>query len=161
MSLGLGVATFASLLHMAPETRVAMLLAIPTAVWCLARAAAQHAKAKEDHLRRIDEIERHVNRLAGQELLVFQSRHGSRGTHTGGRTSRSALTAITLGALTTLFLSVFLFLQSNSQFPTLVYSGFVALVGIDIVFMPFSLKKYQYDRGRLIHQNATHDTHSV
>lgn len=60
---------------MPADTRLAFLLGLPVALLWLLLSTVQHARSKEDHLRRVDEIERLVNRLAGEELLVFQSRH--------------------------------------------------------------------------------------
>ena len=79
---------------MPDETRLAFLLALPLAVLWLFLTTVQHARSKEDHLRRIDEIERRVNKLAGEELLVFQSRHPNKARYPGGRTGFSAVLAI-------------------------------------------------------------------
>lgn len=57
------------------ETRLWLLLTLPLGLMWLVITTANHAKSKEDHLRRIDEIERQVNALAGEELMAFQSRH--------------------------------------------------------------------------------------
>ena len=75
-----------------PESmRMAFLLGLPTAILWLLLSTVQHARSKEDHLRRIDEIERLVNRLAGEELLVFQSRHPNKARHAGGRSGFAAV----------------------------------------------------------------------
>jgi len=71
---------------MPDETRLAFLLGLPIALLWLFLTTVQHARSKEDHLRRIDEIERRVNELAGEELLVFQSSHPVKGRFPGGRT---------------------------------------------------------------------------
>lgn len=161
VTIGLGTVSFASLLAIPSEIQVAILIAVPTAVHCLVRATAQHAKAKEDHLRRIDEIEQQINRIAGEELIVFQSRHTSKGIATGGRTGRSTIVATIFGAFISLFLSLVLFFQTSTYFPSILYVGFVALVALDIAVQPISLGNYQYDRGRLIYSPAQDDTHSV
>ena len=58
------------------EMQWMLLLGLPIALVWLMRTMLGHARAKEDHLRRIDEIEHHINDLAGVELIVFQSRQG-------------------------------------------------------------------------------------
>ncbi len=70
---------------MPADTKLAFLLGLPVALLWLLLSTVQHARSKEDHLRRIDEIERLVNRLAGEELLVFQSRHPNKRRTTAGR----------------------------------------------------------------------------
>lgn len=79
---------------MPDETRLAFLLGLPIAVLWLFLTTVQHARSKEDHLRRIDEIERHVNKLAGEVLLVFQSHHPNKARHPGGRTGFGSVLAL-------------------------------------------------------------------
>jgi len=76
------------------QTRLAFLLGLPIALLWLFLSTVQHARSKEDHVRRIDEIERLVNRLAGEELLVFQSRHPNKARHRGGRTGFGSVFAV-------------------------------------------------------------------
>lgn len=68
-----------------------LLVGVPILVVLLVRTTINHARSFEDVLRRIEEIERHVNRLAGEPLLQFQSRHPSRGRAIGGRTGRESI----------------------------------------------------------------------
>lgn len=79
---------------MPDPTRLAFLLGLPVALLWLFLSTVQHARSKEDHVRRIDEIERLVNRLASEELLVFQSRHPNKARHAGGRTGFASVFAI-------------------------------------------------------------------
>lgn len=58
----------------------------PVLLWVIVSATAGHARSKEDLLRRIDEIERHINLLAQADLLAFQSRRRQRDRVVGGRT---------------------------------------------------------------------------
>ena len=74
--------------------RLAFLLGLPVALLWLFLSTVQHARSKEDHVRRIDEIERLINRIAGEELLVFQSRHPNKARHTGGRTGFGSVFAV-------------------------------------------------------------------
>jgi len=85
---------------MPDQTRLAFLLGLPVALLWLFLSTVQHARSKEDHLRRIDEIERLVNRLAGEELLVFQSRHPNKARHPGGRTGFGSVLAVLSVCLT-------------------------------------------------------------
>lgn len=91
-------AVLAAILGSAPamprETQFALLAALPIALVWLFLTTVQHARSKEDHIRRIDEIERLVNQLAGQELLVFQSRHPNRARLAGGRTGQVSVLCI-------------------------------------------------------------------
>jgi hypothetical protein len=79
---------------MPDQARLSFLLGLPIAVLWLFLSTVQHARSKEDHVRRIDEIERLVNRLAGEELLVFQSRHPNKARHAGGRTGFGSVIAV-------------------------------------------------------------------
>jgi len=79
---------------MPDQARLSFLLGLPIAVLWLFLSTVQHARSKEDHVRRIDEIERLVNRLAGEELLVFQSRHPNKARHAGGRTGFGSVLAV-------------------------------------------------------------------
>jgi hypothetical protein len=76
------------------QTRLAFLLGMPIALLWLFLSTVQHARSKADHIRRIDEIERLVNRLAGEELLVFQSRHPNKARYPGGRTGFGSVFAV-------------------------------------------------------------------
>ena len=79
---------------MPDQARLSFLLGLPIALLWLFLSTVQHARSKEDHVRRIDEIERLVNRLAGEELLVFQSRHPNKARHPGGRTGFGSVFAV-------------------------------------------------------------------
>ena len=79
---------------MPDQARLSFLLGLPIAVLWLFLSTVQHARSKEDHIRRIDEIERLINRLAGEELLVFQSRHPNKARHAGGRTGFGSVLAV-------------------------------------------------------------------
>ena len=87
-------AVLGSTTAMPDPTRLVFLLGLPIAVLWLFLSTVQHARSKEDHIRRIDEIERLVNLLAGEELLVFQSRHPNKGRYPGGRTGFGSILAV-------------------------------------------------------------------
>gem|GEM_PF-1938099 len=78
-----------------PETtNLVFLIGLPAAFALLLGAMVAHSRAKEDHVRRIDEIERLVNQLAGEELLVFQSRHPNKRLAVAGRSGQAVLRAV-------------------------------------------------------------------
>lgn len=87
-------ALFSAMAAMPDQTRLAFLMGLPVALLWLLLSTVQHARSKEDHLRRIDEIERLVNTLAGEELLVFQSRHPNKARQPGGRTGFGSVVAV-------------------------------------------------------------------
>lgn len=84
---------------MPDQTQLAFLLGLPVALLWLVLSTVQHARSKEDHLRRIDEIESTVNAIVGEELLVFQSRHPNDRRYPGGRTGFVAVLAVLSVAL--------------------------------------------------------------
>lgn len=97
-SLPVAGGTLAAILSGSPsipiEARRVVLLAMPVALLWLLRTICAHARSKEDVLRRIDEIERLVNQLAGEELLAFQSRHPNRRRVVGGRSGRTTILGV-------------------------------------------------------------------
>jgi len=74
--------------------RLSILWAVPVACLWLHRVVLLHTRSKEDVLRRIDEIERKVNRFASAELLAFQSRHPNQRRTVGGRSGFGSVLAI-------------------------------------------------------------------
>lgn len=96
---GVMAAILSATTAMPPLTQAGFLLGLPSALVWFVAAAAQHLRSKEDHVRRIDEIERQVNRLAGQELLVFQSCHPNNRRFPGGRTGLMALFTVVSATL--------------------------------------------------------------
>lgn len=74
--------------------QLTLLAAIPLSLlWWLA-TTINHARSFEDALRRVEAIEREINRLAGRPVLIFQSSHPSRGKRVGGRTGEHAVQAV-------------------------------------------------------------------
>lgn len=76
--------------------QIVVLMVLPIAVLWLVRTTINHARSFEDVLRRIEQIERRVNEIAGERLLAFQSSHPSRGEAVGGRTGRESVLAVLL-----------------------------------------------------------------
>jgi hypothetical protein len=130
---------------MPPESGFVMLLILPPTVAWLVATMASHARAKEDHLRRIAEIELSVNEIAGRELLVFQSRHPGRGRFVSGRSGRTTLLAAASGTLAVLGGSGLLFHARHP--PTLslyAYFGYLILAAAAVVGSLLRLRRYRY-----------------
>ena len=128
------------------SARVALVILPATVTWAVV-AAFSHARAKEDHLRRIAEIEVEVNELAGRQLLVFQSRHPGQGRYVGGRSGRTATLAITTGAFCVLAACGVFF--AGSQPSARILGAFVAYVGVSagtIAADLLRLRRYRYEK---------------
>ena len=98
--IGGTVTAFLSSLVVLPRPAQAVLLfEVPAVLIWFLRTTATHACSFEDALRRIEEIEIAVNRLAESELLAFQSRHPSRGKVVGGRTGTETVVSTFAAAL--------------------------------------------------------------
>ncbi|MBX3394303.1 MAG: hypothetical protein KF841_02945 [Phycisphaerae bacterium] len=130
------------------ETQLLFLAGAPACLAWIAATTFGHARSKEDHLRRIDEIERHVNQIAGEELLVFQSQHPNRQAVTAGRTGAAAIMAVASACLIAFAACAFLF-QTQTNVPpplAMAYNGYV-LVSAGYVAVAFrSLRRYRYRR---------------
>ncbi len=75
-------------------SQLILLAAIPIGLIWFLRATINHARSAKDVLRRIEELERQINELVGEELLGFQSRHPSRGRCVGGRTAAESVRSV-------------------------------------------------------------------
>lgn len=143
------VAVLGSAPAMPKETQFALLAALPIALAWLFLATVQHARSKEDHIRRIDEIERLVNQLAGQELLVFQSRHPNRARLAGGRTGQASI-------LSTLIVCLVLLLACSQSMSTLralpngnevnLYELYLSGLALVMLIAAMRLSRYRYKR---------------
>lgn len=92
-----------------PEASLIFLLCFPMALLWFVRTTVIHAKSFADILRRIEAIERCVNEIAGDELLLFQSTHPSRRLAVGGRIGREVTRSVVVGCLMLLAGCVYLF----------------------------------------------------
>jgi len=146
VTVGFFTLTAVSLVAVPHDLRIAILLVTPLGVSWFVRTTAQHARAKEDHLRRIDEIERLINSLAGAELLVFQSRHPNRLASTSGRTGQVTMTATACSGIFILFFCVVLLLREASFFPAELYVVYVTGIVVDVVLVCFRLLRYGYQK---------------
>jgi len=134
---------------MPPETKLAFLLGLPLGLLWLVLSTVQHGCSKEDHLRRIDEIERLVNQLAGEELLVFQSRHPNKRKVTAGRSGFAAVAAILTTSYTMLAVCGLLVYMPVPLLPAnwlVSYAGFLAWVAGIMLLAVLRLRRYQYRR---------------
>jgi len=148
-SLPLTGGTLAAILSgsvtLAPEFQRVVLLAMPAAMLWLLRITCGQARAKEDVLRRIDEIERLVNQIAGEELLAFQSRHPSRRRVVSGRSGVSTVFGVLsfclIGVTTCAWLGLPLWPQGQMQ---AAYGLYIAAVAVDLVSSVWRLGRYSY-----------------
>lgn len=134
---------------MPDETQLAFLLGLPIALLWLVLSTVQHARSKEDHLRRIDEIERAVNGIVGEELLSFQSRHPNERKYPGGRTGFAAVLAVISVALIMLTGCAWLMVQRTTQelTPNIVYYLIIILaIAMAMLVSVWRLSRYRYRR---------------
>lgn len=152
------------------ETQVISLIGLPaTTAWFLLTTVS-HARAKEDVLRRIDEIERSVNTIAGEELLVFQSRHPSRGPSVAGRSGVTAILAVASACLLLLIGCGVLFdsiAHPLREFGPL-YEGYLALTASAMAISVIGLCRYDYIKSpaqppppAIIHRQRLHSADST
>ncbi len=138
-----------SLSSLPSPMQVTFLLMLPAAIAWLMVTTVNHARSKEDHLRRIDEIEREVNKLAGAELLVFQSQHPNQHHAIAGRTGSGTVLALMTMCLAMLAACWFLFEPLTTATVALVtYGGYVGLIAMVIVATRYRLANYRYQRWR-------------
>jgi len=129
-----------------------LLWGLPVALWVIVSVAVGHARSKEDLLRRIDEIEHHINRLADSELLAFQSRHPHRGRSVGGRTSATAINGILALCIGILAICCRLYqirVGESADYMTayLVHAGLWAVLMLRTATV---LQRYRYERPTLV-----------
>lgn len=141
------IAVLVGAMSLPADAQVIVLLALPLgAVWSVATAIT-HARSFEDALRRIEEIESRVNTLAGEELLVFQSRHPSRATTVGGRTGRDIIRAVAAASLLTT--AACAWAGATLEQPASVRTGlavYASAMLIVIALLPRRFRRYRYCR---------------
>lgn len=150
--LPLAAGAIAALLASSPllpvYQRLMLLLTVPIAsLWCH-RVVLLHTRSKEDVLRRIDEIEREVNRLASKELLAFQSRHPNRRRAVGGRSGFGSVLAIMsvclLSVLTSIVLVFCEFETHRALFVGYLFYG--AATAAELIRSTLGLSRYRYTK---------------
>lgn len=122
------------------------LLAVPMAVLWLVRTTINHARSFEDAIRRVGEIECEINRIAGHDLLAFQSRHPSRGTTVGGRTGRESVLAVLITAAAMILTSGYLFAQhsGSDRFTAYLFFAYLAMIAVGCAHAVCTLRAYRY-----------------
>jgi len=144
-------AFLASFFAVAPVGQQALLIALPFAIIWLNRTTIGHARSFEDVIRRIDEIERIVNRIAGEELLAFQSRHPSKSVAVGGRTGTETVRTVFATALSMLGVAAYLQGLVLESGPALfiAYAVLCATAALHITIAVVMFRRYRYDKQRL------------
>jgi hypothetical protein len=144
------LATFlGSIAAVPPASQAIFLIGLPLAQIWFVRTTINHARSFEDALRRIDEIERRVNELAGEELLVFQSRHPSKEKATGGRTGVE--TVRTVYTTSILMLGACAYLAGITFTEPMVcgaYAASCAAIALYLTVLVLRLRRYRYLKGR-------------
>lgn len=135
---------------MASDAQKAFLIGVPLALFWLLRTTINHARSFEDALRRLDEIECLVNRLADDELLSFQSRHPSRGGAIGGRTGTETLLTVLMTGLAMLVACGYLFQRHADAAPEAMigYASYLALISVSLIAQVWGLRSYRYRKAR-------------
>lgn len=140
------LATFlGSIAAVPPASQAIFLIGLPLAQLWLVRTTINHARSFEDVLRRIDEIERKINDLAGEPLLLFQSRHPSGGRATGGRTGAETVKTVYTSSM--LMLGACVYLASMHPGLSLVlhaYGVACGVIGLHLSMSMLALRRYRY-----------------
>ena len=142
------VALMAAFSSIPVEAQAPVLFAMPIGVFWYLETTINHARSFEDLIRRIDQIECLVNKLAGRELLVFQSTHPSRGTRVGGRTGHETVQAVLCNSLVFMLIGLWQHNQMGSSVYDLgwLYSLYVALSAIALTYRVHHFCRYVYVR---------------
>lgn len=143
-----GVATFLVSFSAADlPSRLALLVTLPPATLWFFGTTATHTKSFEDVIRRIDEIERLVNRLAGETLLAFQSQHPSQGVRVGGRTGTGTARAVCATCLSLLGIACYLVASTAALSCFLpYYAAYAGAAALELGRGLYMLGRYRYRR---------------
>ena len=126
--------------------RSVILLGLPVASAWFLQTTSNHARSFEDLLRRIEAIERAVNIRAGEELLIFQSRHPSRHRAVGGRIGQGAVLTAFIGVLSAIGACAVI-AWTDSGIPKtglFIYLAYLTAVTLLGAAMLLKLRKYVY-----------------
>lgn len=139
------VALLSSTSAFTQDQRLALLLGLPAACVWLHGTIVLHVRSKEDVLRRIDEIERSINGLAAEELLVFQSRHPNRRRFVGGRSGFGSVLAVFGVAMSAVAAGLIMFLRefTPSLWAIGCYSAYVSSCALGLMKATWLLKGYR------------------
>lgn len=138
----------ASLAVMPALFQLGLAMAMPIALLWFVQTTVNHARSLEDLFRRIEEIERGINILAGAELLRFQSSHPNRGKAIGGRigTGTTLTVAAIAGLLIAACLCLVMVTDVLGKAQRLWTLGYIGLSGACIPALLVSLRRYRYRR---------------
>lgn len=133
-----------------------LLVAVPASLIWLLRTTINHARSFEDAIRRIEEVERAVNGLAGDRLMCFQSTHPSRGRAVGGRTGAETVLAVILSAVLLIGACGYLAGVSSSANPSqcIIYFTFLVSVAAVILREVRGWRRYRYTHSSQKHDHA-------
>lgn len=138
-------ALFGSLTVVSKDIQVLYLCGIPIALIYLTKTTITHLESFEDLLRRIEEIEKKINNIVGEKLLMFQSEHPSRGWTVAGRFGRDSINSVSILSIMVLVACVYILYRMNYHLIwQVLYYFYVSLVGLLIVIKRICLKKYKY-----------------
>lgn len=142
---GVLITALGTLSSMSNETKQVLLLTLPAAIVWLGRITVAHARSKEDVKRRIHELERQINDIAGEELLTFQSWHPQSLGHVGGRTGLGTVWAVFTLCLTLLLGCGYLFNASHAVgWPRVAYGAYAVVLAVDLFLQVLGVRGYRY-----------------
>lgn len=123
---------------------LALLVMPPAAVWFL-RTTISHVRAKQDVKLRLIAIEAHVNDLAGDDLLTFQSGHPSRGREVAGRSGQDSVLAVFFGATGLLAACAFLVATVGlvETIPPRIYFGILGASAATLTYDVLFIRQYR------------------
>jgi hypothetical protein len=127
-------------------SQLVLLATIPIGLIWFLRATVNHARSAEDVLRRIEELERLINELVGEELLGFQSRHPSRGRCVGGRTAAESVRSVFGACLVVMGACLFLAHETSGAERLWLagYAGYAGAITGYLVWCLLGLRRYRY-----------------
>jgi hypothetical protein len=144
VTVGAVAAALISVHALPPGSQLLVLWATPPALVWLMRTTVNHARSFEDALRRIEVIERSVNRAFGEGVMVFQSMHPSRGKYVGGRTGREAVRTVEGSIVLLLASAGYMMLARLEVVPAMLYISLLCTVAVLIDHQRRRLTRYKY-----------------
>ena len=136
-----------SITVLALPLQIVALVGVPIVLLWYLRTTIIHANSFEDVLRRIEEIEKAVNKRAATRLLEFQSSHPSRGTGTGGRTGKGTVTAVFITCLLLLTGCLAIVREIVPPFQAF-YAIYTLLAAITLGGQFIRFRKYRYTKSQ-------------
>jgi hypothetical protein len=124
--------------------RVVLLVGLPLVVFYISRQGVLHVRSFEDSLRRIELIERRINGIAHEELLLFQTTHPSKQIP-GGRGSKDMIVTIASLSLIILVGCAYIFwLENTNKTEDILYIIFLVIIGVLQIKAVHSILTYKY-----------------